>query len=85
MLNTYVDELFELVQKINKRKLNVYKMQLAIAQNPHVKDPNVLWNELKAQETTADGKEAKKPEFDLAGFEMFKSRLSANPRIVVKS
>lgn len=57
---------------------------MAIAQNPHVKDPSILWKELEKQQNEADGKSYLDAEFDAVGFEALKSRLRANPRIVVK-
>lgn len=57
-------------------------MQLAIVQNPHVKDPKELWRVLNSQDTSQITRVEK---FDDVGFEVLKSRLRANPRFVVKS
>lgn len=79
--DVYFDELYYLTQKIEKRKLAEYKMQLAIAQNPHVKDPKELWRILNSQTTES----YERPhELDNASFEILKSKLSSNPRFVVK-
>ena len=56
-------------------------MQLAIVQNPHVKDPKELWRVLNSQDTSQITRVEK---FDDVGFEVLKSRLRANPRFVVK-
>jgi hypothetical protein len=74
-----LDDLFFLVQKINDRKLIDYKMQLAIIQNPHVKDPKHLWRVLESKK-----EQKQNDEFDPAGFALLKSALSKNPRIIVK-
>lgn len=84
MHDTYFDELFFLVDKINKRKIQDYKIQMAIIQNPHVKDPKVLWKEIEKQENELEGKSYLEAEFDTVGFEMLKSKMRENPRIVVK-
>ena len=57
---------------------------MAIAQNPHVKEPSVLWKELEKQESELEGKTYRDAEFDVVGFEALKSRLRSNPRIIVK-
>lgn len=44
---TYIDELILLVRAIKIRKISDYQMQLAIAQNPHVKNPKELWQILE--------------------------------------
>lgn len=82
LYDVYFDELAELVKKINKRKVNEYKMQLAIAHNPHVKNYKELWRILERQD---DEQHKKSEEFDPVGFEQLKSVLSNNPRIIVKS
>ncbi len=78
----YLDELIFLVQKINHRKLIEYRMQLAIVQNPHVKDPKHLWDILTSQDKDFV---TEPKEFDPVGFELLKSQLRGNPRFVVKS
>ena len=60
-------------------------MQLAIATNPHTKDPKSLWSTLERQERENDGKEYLDAEFDTIGFEAFKQRLKREGSgIVVK-
>lgn len=77
----YVPELVQLTKEINKRKLREWKMELAIVQNPHVKDPKKLWQDLN----NADPDEKKRSEvFDVAGFEKLKQQLRKNPRMVIK-
>jgi len=75
----YLDELYYLVKRINKRKLVEYKMQLAIVQNPHVKDPKDLWRLLESEE-----REPVAEKLDKAGFVMFKKKLTNSANIVVK-
>jgi hypothetical protein len=74
-----LDDLYFLVQKINDRKLQEYKMELAIVQNPHVKEPRRLWDILKSQE-----QREKDDEFDAIGFEILKDRLRQSRRFIVK-
>lgn len=60
-------------------------MALAIATNPHVKDPKKLWHTLEAQERANEGKDYIDAEFDAAGMEAFKQTLQRHSRgIVVK-
>lgn len=80
--NVYLPDLVYLVQKINRRKIVDYRMQLAITQNPHIKDPKKLWDILASQDKEFNRRPA---EFDAAGFELLKSQLRGNPRFVVKS
>jgi hypothetical protein len=70
------------LQKIEKRKLTEYKIQLAIVQNPHVKEPKDLWRMLNRQ--SGDNGLSRPKQFDDTGFELFKNTLSQNPRFVVK-
>lgn len=76
----YFDEVYMLMQTITKRRNGHYKMLLAIAQNPHNKDPKLLWNALDALDRPATAEE----ELDTAGFERLKLTTSQNPRIIVK-
>jgi len=60
-------------------------MELAIATNPHTKDPKRLWHTFEAQERKNEGKEYLDAEFDTAGFEVFKQTLQRhNSTIDVK-
>lgn len=68
-------------ERINQRRNSDWQMQLAIVQNPHVKDPKQLWTALRKHDPQR-GQE--KQEFDAAGFERLKAALSQNPRFVVK-
>lgn len=57
-------------------------MQLAIIQNPHVKDPKELWRILNQRQENIP---APRPEkFDAVGFDLLKSQLSGNPRFIIK-
>ena len=71
----YFDELFIFARLINRRKINEYKMELAIATNPHVKDPKSLWRMFDRQERENEGKGYLDAEFDPATFEAFKQTL----------
>lgn len=75
----YLDELYFLIDQINKRKISEYKMQLAIAQNPHVKDPKALWEILNRQT-----RKLPSSKLDVSGMELLKSKLRQSPSIDVK-
>lgn len=81
--NVYLDELFVFTRLINRRKIQGYKMQLAIAQNPHIKNPKDLWRLLEQQESEVEGKSYLDSEFDATGFEAFKQTLQRNSKGVV--
>jgi len=78
----YFDDLPHLLEKINDRKLLEHKMQLAIVQNPHVKDPKQLWKSLDLMQNKKTKQEAK---FDALGMERLKDVMKQNPRIMIKS
>lgn len=81
----YLDELFVFSRLINKRKNQEYKMQLAIAQNPHIKNPKELWLMLDQQSKQIEGKTYIDSEFDATGFEALKQSLRrSGSKIVVK-
>lgn len=81
LCDVYFDELYWLTRQVERRKLTEYRMQLAIVQNPHVKDPKELWRVLNSQESAP----VLRPEkMDEGSFELLKMRLRANPRFVVK-
>lgn len=82
--DVYLDELVEIVSCINKRKIQETKLQMSIVQNPHVKDPKALWAILEEQEIELNGYKPRPAEFDPVGFEILKSKLSANPNFIVK-
>jgi len=46
----FPDELFYLMEQIKNRKLGQYRMLLAIVQNPHSKNPNILVKQLQPEE-----------------------------------
>lgn len=75
----YPDEFVLFTKAIKKRQFAEYQVQLAIAQNPHSKNPKVLWETLESEV-----REAKDPEMDEAGIERLKLLMSGNPRFVVK-
>jgi len=83
MENVYLDELFIFTRLINRRKINDYKMALAIATNPHTKDPKNLWGVLERQERLNEGKEYLDAEFDAAGFAAFKQTLQRHGSAIV--
>jgi len=81
LCDVYFDELYWLTRQIEKRKVTEYRMQLAIVQNPHVKEPKELWKVLNKNDVIVD-----RPEIlDETEFEILKSQLRKNPRFVVKS
>ena len=77
----YFDELYELVQQANKRKVSEWKMQLAITQNPHVQNPKELWEVLNSYDRQTDPAGDK---LDKAGFALLKDALRGSNRIMVK-
>ena len=85
----YLDQLLDLIPKINIRKTNDYKMQLAIIQNPHVEDPQKLWNILDLKDRYLKYEEERKNNpfgtFDDGAFERLKATISANSKIIVKN
>lgn len=58
-------------------------MQLAIATNPHTKDPKKLWHTLERQENINEGRDYLDAEFDSAGFEAFKRTLQRHGSAIV--
>lgn len=56
-------------------------MQLAIAQNPHVENPEKLWEQLEIDD---DYDSPEVEEFDKVGFEILKRKLGQNPRFKIK-
>lgn len=75
----YLDDLIRLSREINRRKIAEYKTQLAIIQNPHVKDPKRLWDILSRFDVS------KTPEtLDETGFTLLKNKLRQNPRFKIK-
>lgn len=71
----YLDELFYLVENINKRQTRDWKMQLAIAQNPYTKKPQDLWKLI-------DKLEEKEEEYQ--GVAALKQLFSKNKRFNIK-
>lgn len=80
--DTYLDELFYLQKKIQQRQVREHKMQLAIAQNSHVKDPKTLWKMLDDQDRELGGLRDEK--LDKEGFARLKEQLSTSKAIKVK-
>jgi len=54
-------------------------MQLAIVQNPHVKEPKTLWDILDAY-----NREPVDEKLDKKSFELFKQKIASSPHIMVK-
>lgn len=73
----YIEQLLALVPQIERRMLEDYKMQLAIAQNPHVKNPKELWRMLERAQD-------KKPELDTSSIENLKYALGKGSRVLIK-
>ena len=62
-------------------------MQMAIAQNPHVKDPKEMWNIINGLGDDIDPRPRlpeKIPDFDPVGFEIFKAKIGQNPKFTIK-
>ena|GEM_PF-3485218 len=79
--DTSLFELLSLSQKIKNRKNSDFRMQLAIAQNPHVENPEKLWEQLEIDD---DYDSPEVEEFDKVGFEILKRKLGQNPRFKIK-
>lgn len=76
----YLDDLIRLSKEINRRKIQEHKTQLAIVQNPHVKNPKKLWDVLSCFDNTKSVSDS----FDSVGFELLKNKLKQNPRFKIK-
>lgn len=63
-----------------KRRVDEWKMELAIVQNPHVKEPQTLWNELDQIE----GKGVRDEKIDREGMMKLKALLTNSNQIKVK-
>jgi len=78
--HVYFDDLFYLVTQMGKRKLDEYRIQLALISNPHTKDPNNLWRKLEPPPEIG-----KRPEtLDKTSFDVFKTKLTQGSHIIVK-
>ena len=75
-----MDELVQLVDKINGRKVMEWQMQLAIVENPHKKDPKKLWETLKNYGT----KPYSDRKLDKSSFAALRFAMSKSPSFVVK-
>lgn len=78
--HVYLDDLIKLMPVIEKRKLDEYRIQLALITNPHTKNPSELWNMLKPPPDITD----RPIELDKTSFDLLKTKLSKGSRIVVK-
>lgn len=75
----YFDEVYRLMKQIKKRKLGEIRTLLAISENPHRENPQLLWEELNKEENPTSGLE-----LDRGAFEILKQKMRDNPRIIVK-
>lgn len=79
--DVYFDELYYLVKRIEKRQMAQYRMQLAIVQNPHIKEPEKLWTLLKDETQEY----VRRPDVAEPGaFDILKGALRGSPRFIVK-
>ncbi len=76
----YPDEVFEFQEAILERHRANYFMLLAISHNPHVEEPQPLWNQLRP--TSLDYLDN---DLDREGMNDLKQVLSGSPNINVKS
>lgn len=69
------------MQEIKKRKMDEYKMQLAISQNPHLEptQQKVLWKELNREDRLPTG-----DSFDEAAFDRLKEVMAQGGSFVIK-
>lgn len=70
-----------LFEKAQKRQKQNYLMQIAIARNPHTKNPNELVDQLR-DDTRPDYVQQEK--LDKAAFAVFKQRISQSPNVIIK-
>lgn len=70
-----------LVEKINKRKKREWLMQVAIARNPHEKDPTVLVNQLQDIEVPDY---IKQETLDKNAFAAFRDKLAGTGKFQIK-
>lgn len=68
---------------ILKRKIHDYKMQLLIAQNPHIKDPKSLFDEMDRLEREISGADYLESKLDKEGFKRLKDRIKSQSKFVV--
>lgn len=64
---------------VKKRRIIDYRMQLAITQNPHLKEPEHLWKILEYAD-----KDPVDEELDKAGMERLKQAMSSGKAFLVK-
>ena len=77
----YFDEAYRYLQIIKQRKNTDYKVQLAIAQNPHSQKPQDLWDILNKEDTITT---KENDTLDTQGMELLKMKMRENPRIMIK-
>lgn len=81
------DEALQLQERIKQRTYAGYKMQLAISQNPHSKEPDVLWkmlDEHMTQLTTAAEINIENTDLDTEGLMNLKKIMSGGTAFVIK-
>jgi hypothetical protein len=76
----YPDEVFEFQEAIMERHRANYFMLLAISHNPHVEEPQALWDELRPA-----GLGYLDTELDREAMTDLKALLGTSPNIAVKS
>lgn len=77
----YIDDVRALFPLIRKRQISELKMQLSIAENPHKKDPEVLWRQFDRLE----GKDyLEEEQLDKTAFLALKQKIAKGGGIVVK-
>lgn len=69
-----------LLPVIERRKLDEYRIELALITNPHTKDPKALWRMLQPPTDAIE----RPVSFDKTSFDILKTQLSQDSRIVVK-
>jgi hypothetical protein len=74
----YFDEVYYLMKHMNRRKLGEYRMQLALIQNPHTKNPKELWDQLKIDQ------HIRPAELDSTGFDLLRARMQQGQGFNVK-
>jgi hypothetical protein len=81
-----LDEFLTLQEIIQQRKISEYKMQLAIVQNPHVKEPNKLVDSLTNAEKqySINQPEYMTAEFNQNEFNAFKAMMASTGKFDVR-
>lgn len=82
--HVYPEEIPVYSSSIMRRRIQNYKMELAIIQNPYVKNPKDLWHELEAIESQFEEPEYINSTLDKDSFALIKMKLKRSKFVQVK-